>query len=147
MPSSCAYLHSPLPYNQFFNRHAFAKDSKNDIHCIPDLLSTISAERKYRWHWFWRQQRSLGRIWGFWCILIDKNWRDTLMYISKDIFICTIKEQCSDNENLHAEDKTTVKTLYLKISPKVHGCIMQIRLCHTGSHPSVNHFSSCSSGY
>jgi hypothetical protein len=33
------------------------------------------------------------------------------MYILKNIFISTIKEQCSDNENIHEEDRTTVKTL------------------------------------
>ena len=50
------------------------------------------------------------------------------MYILKHIFICTIKEQCSDNENIHEEDRTTVKTLYLIICAKVNGGIMRIRL-------------------
>jgi hypothetical protein len=50
------------------------------------------------------------------------------MYVLKDIFICTIKEQCSDNETIHEEDRTTVKTLYLIIYANVNGCIMQISL-------------------
>jgi hypothetical protein len=50
------------------------------------------------------------------------------MYILKDILICTIKEQGSDNENKHEEDRTTVKTLYLIISSELDGCIMRIRL-------------------
>jgi hypothetical protein len=33
------------------------------------------------------------------------------MYILNYIFICTIKEQYSDNENIHEEDRMTVKTL------------------------------------
>jgi hypothetical protein len=48
MPSSCVYMHSPLPNTQFFNHNAFAKDSKRDKDFIPDLLSTPSAGWKYR---------------------------------------------------------------------------------------------------
>jgi len=48
MPSSCVYMHSPLPNTQFFNHNAFAKESKCDKDCIPDLLSTQSAAWKYR---------------------------------------------------------------------------------------------------
>jgi hypothetical protein len=69
------------------------------------------------------------------------------MYILNDIFICTIKEQCSDNENIHEEDRTTVKTLYLIISAKVNGCIMLIRLWQNECEWNVNNFLSCKSGY
>jgi hypothetical protein len=69
------------------------------------------------------------------------------MYILKDIFICTIKEQCTDNENIHEEDRTTVKTLYLIISAKVNGCIMRIRLWQNERQRSLNNFSSCKSDY
>jgi hypothetical protein len=69
------------------------------------------------------------------------------MYILKDIFICTIKEQCSDNQTIHEEDRTTVKTLYLIIYANVNGCIMRIRLRQNEGQPSVNDFSSCKSGY
>jgi hypothetical protein len=48
MPSSCVYMHSPLPNTQIFNHNAFAKESKRDKDCIPDLLSTLSAAWKYR---------------------------------------------------------------------------------------------------
>jgi len=41
-----------------------------------------------------------------------------------DIFICTIQQQSSDNENIHEEDRTTVRTLYLIISAKVNGSII-----------------------
>jgi len=36
MPSSCVYMHSPLPNTQFFNHNAFAKESKRDKDFIPD---------------------------------------------------------------------------------------------------------------
>jgi len=48
MPSRCVYMHSPLPITQLFNHNAFAKDSKPDNDYTPDLLSTLSAARKYR---------------------------------------------------------------------------------------------------
>ena len=69
------------------------------------------------------------------------------MYILNDIFICTIKRQCSDTENIHETDRTTVKTLYLMIFAKVTGCIMRIRLWQNERQRSVNDFSSCKSGY
>jgi hypothetical protein len=69
------------------------------------------------------------------------------MYILKDIFICTIKEQCSDNKNIHEEDRTTVETLYLIISAKVNGCIMRICLWQNERQRSVNDFLSCKTGY
>jgi hypothetical protein len=47
IPSSCVYMHSPLPNTQFFNHNAFAKESKRDKDFIPDLLSTLSAVWKY----------------------------------------------------------------------------------------------------
>ena len=124
MPSSWVYMHSPLPKTQFFNHNAFAKDSKRDKDIIPDLLSTPSAAWKYRWHWFWRRQQSVGWIWGFGRELIERNGRDTLRYLLMDIFICTIQQQSSDNENIHEEDRTTVRTLYLIISAKVNGSII-----------------------
>jgi hypothetical protein len=46
--SSCVYMHSPLPMAQVFNHNGFAKDSKPDQDCIPDLLRTLSAVWKYR---------------------------------------------------------------------------------------------------
>jgi len=64
MPSRCVYMHSPLPNTQLFNHNAFAKESKRDKDFIPDLLSTLSAVWKYRWHWFCRRQQLFGRIWG-----------------------------------------------------------------------------------
>jgi hypothetical protein len=69
------------------------------------------------------------------------------MYILKDIFICTIKEQCSDNEAIHEEDRMTVKTLYLIIYANVNGCIMRIHLWQNECQLSINDFSSCKSGY
>jgi hypothetical protein len=48
MPSRCVYMHSPLPNTQFFNHNAFAKDSKRNKDFIPDLVSTLFAEWKYR---------------------------------------------------------------------------------------------------
>jgi hypothetical protein len=48
MPSRCVYMHSPLPNTRFFNNNAFAKESKCDKDCIPDLLSTLSAAWKNR---------------------------------------------------------------------------------------------------
>jgi len=47
MPSKCVYLHCPLPKTQFLNQNAYAKDSKHDKDCIPDLLRTLSAAWKY----------------------------------------------------------------------------------------------------
>jgi hypothetical protein len=39
MPSSCVYIHSPLPNTQFFNLNANAKDSKCDEDFLSDLLT------------------------------------------------------------------------------------------------------------
>ena len=69
------------------------------------------------------------------------------MYILKDIFICTIKEQCSDTENIHEEDRMTAKTQQLISYAKVNGCIMRISLWQNERQRSVNDFSSCKSGY
>jgi len=143
MPSSCVYMHSPLPNTQFFNHNAFAKESKRDNDFIPDLLSTKSAAWKYRWHWFCRRQQPFGRICGWGQELIESNGWDTLLYILKDIFKCTIKEHCNDNENIHETDRTTVKTLYLIIYAKVTGYIMRIHLWQNERQRSVNDFWPC----
>jgi len=105
-PSMCVYIHSPLPNTQFVNHHAYAKDSKHEKYFIPDLLSTLSAAWKYRWHWVWRRVQPFERIRQWRWKLIERKGifeyyhylqlPDTLKYILKDIFICTIKEQCSD---------------------------------------------------
>jgi len=141
--SWCVYMHSPLPNTRFFNHNAFAKESKCDQDFIPELLSTLSAAWIYRWHWFCRQQQPLGLIWWWGRELIEINEWDTLLYILKDIFICTIKEQCSDNENIHEKDRMTVKTLYLIIYAKVTGSIMRLRLWQIERHWSVNNFWPC----
>jgi len=39
MPSSCVYIHSPLPNIQFFNLNAYARNSKRDKDFISDLLA------------------------------------------------------------------------------------------------------------
>jgi hypothetical protein len=90
---------------------------------------------------------AFGQICGWGRELIESNGRDTLLYILKDIFISTIKEQCSDNENIHETDRTTVKTLYLIINAKITGCIMWIHLWQNERQRRVNDFSSCKSGY
>jgi len=69
------------------------------------------------------------------------------MYILKDIFICTIKEQCSGNENIHEMDRTTVNTPYLIIYAKVTGCTMRMHMRQNEHQWSINDFSSCKSGY
>jgi hypothetical protein len=48
MPSSCVYMHRPLPNTQFFDHNLFAKDGKHDKAFIPDFLSTPFAAWKYR---------------------------------------------------------------------------------------------------
>jgi len=50
MPSKCVYFHSSHPNTEFFNHNAYAKDSKRNKDCNPDLLSTLSAAWKYRRH-------------------------------------------------------------------------------------------------
>jgi Ni,Fe-hydrogenase I large subunit len=147
MPSRCVYMHSPLPNTQFFNHNAFAKERKRNKAFIPDLLSTLSAAWKYSWHWFCRWQQPFQQIGGLGRELIESNGRDTLLYLLKDVLICTIKEQCSDNENIHETDRTTVKTLYLIIYMKVTGCILRIHLWRNERQRNVNNFSSCKSGY
>jgi len=97
MISSCVYMLSPLPNTQFFNHNVFANNSKHDKDFCPNLLSTLSASWKYHWHWFWRWQQPFGGIWKCGQELIERNGWDTFMYISKDIFICTLKEHCRDN--------------------------------------------------
>jgi len=69
------------------------------------------------------------------------------MYHLMGIFICTMKEKCSDNENIHEAVRTTVKTLYLIISATENRCIRWIQLWQNERQRSVNHFSSCKSGY
>jgi hypothetical protein len=92
MPSRCVYRHSPCPNTQFFNHNGFAKESKRDADFIPDLLSTLSATWKYRWHRFWRGQQAVGQFWGQGQELIEWNGRDSVKYIITDIVICTITE-------------------------------------------------------
>jgi len=128
MPSRCVYMYSPLPNTQVFNHNAFANESNGDNDFIPDLLSTLSAAWKYRWRWFYRRPQPLGWMWRLGRELIESNGRDNLLYISEDIFICTIKEQCSDNQNIHETNRTSVSTLYLIIYAKVTGCITRICL-------------------
>ena len=147
MPSKCVDMHSPLSKIQFFNHNAFAKDCKCDTDLIPDLLSTLSKVWIYRWHWFWRQQQHFGRLWGCRRKLIEWNGRDPLIYVFKDIFICTIKEQCSDNANIHEGDRTTDKTQYMIMNAKVNGCIIWIRLLHNECERSIYDFSSFKLGY
>jgi hypothetical protein len=48
------------------------------------------------------------------------------MYNLQDVLICTTKEQCSDNETIHEEDTTTVKTLYLIFYDNVNGSIILV---------------------
>jgi len=106
MPSSWVYIHCPHSNTQFFNHNAYAKNCKLNTDYIPDLLSTLSAAWKYSWQWFWRRQQPFKPIWEWRRELIERNGdlqyyhylqlADTLKYILKDIFICTIKEQCSD---------------------------------------------------
>jgi len=38
LPPGYAYSHAPLPSAQFFNLDAYAKDSKHNKDCNPDLL-------------------------------------------------------------------------------------------------------------
>jgi len=102
----CVYIHSPLPNTQFFNHNAYAKNSKRHKDFIPDLLSTLFVVWQCRWHWFWRRRQPFEQIWQWRRALIERNGSfeyyhclqlaDTLKYILKDIFMCTIKEQCSD---------------------------------------------------
>jgi len=106
MPSSCVYIHCLHSTIRFFNHNAYPKDCKRDKDFIPDLLITLSAAWKYHWHWFWRWQQPLKRIREWRRELIETNRSleyyhylqspDTLKYILEDIFICTIKEQCSN---------------------------------------------------
>jgi len=73
MPSRFVYLDSPLPNTEFFNHNAYGKDTKHEKDIIPDLLITLSAVQKYRWHGFWRRVQPFERIrqwrWG----LIERN--------------------------------------------------------------------------
>jgi hypothetical protein len=72
--------------------------------------------------------------------LIESNGWDTLLNILNDIFICTIEEQCNDNENICETERMTVKTLYLIIYAKVTDCIMRIRLWQNERQRRVNDF-------
>jgi len=106
MPSRCVYIHSLHSIAQCFNHNAYGIDRKHDKDFIPDLLSTLSAAWKYRWHWFWRPQQPVEQIWEWRQELFERNGTlqyyyylqlaDTLKYILKDVIICMIKEQCSD---------------------------------------------------
>jgi len=101
----CVYTFSSSQH-QFFNHDAYTKVCKHDKDFIPDLLSTLSAVWKYRRNWLLRWQQPFQRIWEQRRELIERNgsfeyyhylqWADTLKNILKDIFICTMKEQCSD---------------------------------------------------
>jgi len=106
MPSSCVYKQCPHSNTEFFNHNPYAKDYKHDKDCIPGLLSILPAVWKYCWHSFRRRQQPFKPIWEWRRELIERNGSleyyhylqlaDTLKYILKDIFICTIKEQCRD---------------------------------------------------
>jgi len=110
MPSWCVYVHSVLRKTQFFNHNAYAQDGKRNKDFIPDFLSTLTAVWKYGWHSFWRWVQPFEWIEEWSWALIKRNrifvyyhyiqLADTLKYILKDIFICTIEEWCS-NEGKH----------------------------------------------
>ena len=51
------------------------------------------------------------------------------------------------NENVHEEDRMTVKTQLLMVYAKVNHCIMRIRLWRIERQRNFNDFLSCKSGY
>jgi hypothetical protein len=107
-------IHTPLPSTQFCNLDQYAKEDMYDKYSIPDLLTddgpstglfTISCV-------VMQLTAILKTIAAFECIR-QQRWElteangifeyyhylqlaDTLKYIIKGIFICIIKEQCSN---------------------------------------------------
>jgi len=69
-------------------------------------VSRLTAAWWCSWHLFSRRQEPIERTWRLRCALIERNGileyyyclqlADTSMYILNDIFICIIKEQCSE---------------------------------------------------
>jgi len=114
VPPGYMHIHTPLPSAQRFNHDAYAKDRKRDKDFYSDLLTDKGTSTG--WYTICRVVMQLTSILqttaAYWANLpvkmsIDRiEWvlgvyyylqlADTLKYILKDIFICIIKEQCSD---------------------------------------------------
>jgi len=108
------YSHAPLPSTQFFNLDVYAQDSQPDTDYYPDTLSVegtstgqyticgvvmqlafILQTRAVYWANLAVRTSIVWKEWDVW-FYYYLQLADTVKYILKDIFICIIKEQCSD---------------------------------------------------
>ena len=114
VPPGYVYIYTPLPSGPFLNIDACAKDRKRDNECNPDLLTdegmstglyTIcrvviqltSILQTTAAYWVnLTVKMSIDRMERAFWVYYYLQLVDTLKYILKDIFICIIKEQCSD---------------------------------------------------
>jgi len=114
VPPRYVSIHTPLPSAQFVNLDAYATHHKRDKDFNPDLLTDdgTSAGQYTRCCLVMQLTSILQPTAANWAnvtvkMSIDRMERDfwvyyypqladTLKYILKDIFICIIKEQCSD---------------------------------------------------
>jgi len=108
------YIYTPLPHAELFTLVAYAKDHKFDKEFVPDLLTdeetstglytmccvvmtlTFIVQMKAA-YWAnlrvktWSDQKEQD-VWKYYYL----QSADTLRYIISSIYICVIKEQCSD---------------------------------------------------
>ena len=114
VPPRYLYIHTSLSNAQFFNFDAYAKYHKHDKDFIPDLLT----DKRTCTGWYtlgcmvmklvfslptraayWENiqvETSIDRKERDFWVHYDLQLVDNLKYILQDIFICIIKEKCSD---------------------------------------------------
>jgi len=109
MPPAFLYIHTPLPNGRFLPRIACPVKISFQI-CwlmmVQSQVSTLSAQWYCSWQPFWWWGQPFEWIWQRRRDLTEGNRNfeyfhylqlaDTLKYILKGIFLCIIKEQCSN---------------------------------------------------
>jgi len=114
VPPGYVYSHAPLPCAKLFNLDAYAKDINYNKDYISDSLSdertstgwyticcaviqlTSNVQKRAPCEVNMQVVISIDREeWDFW-VYDYLQLADTLKYILQDIFICILKEQCSD---------------------------------------------------
>jgi len=68
---------------------------------------------------------------------------DTVKYISKDIFICIIREQCSDQEKVNVNVRKAAKSTWMIDCTKANDCMMWIHPWQNERQWSINYSWSC----
>jgi len=116
LPAGYAYAHTSLPWAEYCTLNVSAQDSQHDTDFDPDMLTdeetspglyticcvlmqltSILKTRAAYWVYLQVMTSFDGKARNFQDYYYLQL-ADTVKYILKDIFICIIQEQCSDQE-------------------------------------------------